>query len=176
MMVLAALLAFVLEEAKDAFDLLLQIGAGTGLLFIIRWFWNRINPISEITAMVVSFIIALMFFINKKIDMPFLELKQYEELILGVLITSVAWIGVTFLSQPSSGKTLDQFENIVFPNGNKFENFKYKIICFLSAVFGVYALLFSIGHILLFEYGKAGISGLTFLVCAMIVYKLWRKI
>ena len=61
MMVLSALLAFVLEEAKDAFDLLLQIGAGTGLLFIVRWFWYRVNPYSEITAMLVSFMIALVF-------------------------------------------------------------------------------------------------------------------
>jgi SSS family transporter len=176
MMVLSALLAFVLEEAKDAFDLLLQIGAGTGLLFILRWFWNKINPISEITAMLVSFIIALVFFVNKKIETPFLEIQQYEELILGVLITSVAWISVTFLSRPSSKETLDQFDSLVFKGEKKFLNFKYKIACFLSAVFGVYALLFSIGYVLLFEYVNAGIAIGISLLCSVLIFKFWNKI
>jgi len=176
MMVLAALLAFVLEEAKDAFDLLLQIGAGTGLLFIIRWFWSKINPLSEITAMVVSFIIALVFFINKKMDAPLFELQQYEELILGVIITSIAWISITVFTQPSSKETLKNFDDVVFKGHHKFENFKYKITGFLSAVFGVYALLFSIGYVLLIEYTKAGIAACISFLCGVIIYKFWRKI
>ena len=176
MMVLAALLAYVLEEAKDAFDLLLQIGAGTGLLFIIRWFWSRINPLSEIAAMVVSFVIALVFFINKKIEVPFLELKQYEELILGVVLTSIVWISVTFLSKPSSKETLQHFNSVVFKNENKFVNFKYKIVCFLSAVFGVYALLFAIGYVLLFDYVNAGIAACLAFLCGLIIYRFWRKV
>jgi len=176
MMVLSALLAFVLEEAKDAFDLLLQIGAGTGLLFIIRWFWTRINPLSEITAMVVSFVIAFVLFINKKMDAPFFELQQYEELIFGVIITSIAWISVTFLSKPSSKETLQKFNSIVFKNQNKFDDFKYKIGCFLSAVFGVYALLFAIGYVLLFEYANAGIAVLISSICGILIYKYWKKI
>ena len=63
MMLLAALLAPVLEQAKDAFDLILTIGAGTGSLFILRWFWKKVNPYSEIAAMVVSFLVAITFFI-----------------------------------------------------------------------------------------------------------------
>lgn len=58
MMACAGLLSLVLEQAKDAFDLVIQIGAGSGLLFILRWFWHRINPWSEITAMASSLIIA----------------------------------------------------------------------------------------------------------------------
>src|SRR5699024_5533420 len=53
MMVFAGLLALILEEAREGFNLLLSIGAGTGLLFILRWFWSRINPYSEIAAMVI---------------------------------------------------------------------------------------------------------------------------
>jgi len=176
MMVLAALLAFVLEEAKDSFDLLLQIGAGTGLLFIIRWFWAKINPLSEITAMVVSFVIAVVFFINKKIDTPFFELKQYEELIFGVIITSIAWITVTFLSKPSAKKTLNTFNSVVFKDQDKFDGFKYKIACFLSAVFGVYALLFAIGYVLLFEYTNAGIAFTISFLCGILIYKFWKNV
>ena len=176
MMILAALLAFVLEEAKDAFDLLLQIGAGTGLLFIMRWFWFRINPLSEITAMVVSFFIALVFFINKKIDTPFFELKQYEELILGVIITTIVWISVTLLFKPSSKETLRKFNSVVFKDEDKFQNFKYKMVSFLCAVFGVYALLFAIGYLLLFKYANAGIALITSLLCSVIIYKFWKKV
>ncbi|PHO01187.1 Na+:solute symporter, partial [Rhodobacteraceae bacterium 4F10] len=59
LMLCAALFSFYLQSAKGVFDLLLQIGAGTGLLFILRWFWSRINPYSEIAAMAISFIIAV---------------------------------------------------------------------------------------------------------------------
>jgi solute:Na+ symporter, SSS family len=57
-MVLAAAVALWLQNALQAFGILLQIGAGTGLLFILRWFWWRINAISELTAMIVSFVAA----------------------------------------------------------------------------------------------------------------------
>ena len=61
LMVLAALLATVLSNALEAFNILLQIGAGTGLIFILRWFWWRINAYTEISAMIVSFIVAIYF-------------------------------------------------------------------------------------------------------------------
>ncbi len=176
MMVLSALLAFVLEEAKDAFDLLLQIGAGTGLLFIMRWFWKRINPYSEITAMLVSFVIAFVLFINKRMDTPFFEIQQYQELIFGVIITSIAWIAVSLITNPSKVETLNNFNKIVFNNKPKFENFKYKIACFLSAVIGVYALLFSIGYILLFEYVNATIATGVFVLSGLLIYRFWKKI
>ena len=67
-MMLAGILAILMQHAKEAFDLILQIGAGTGLLFILRWFWWRINAASEITAMIVSFLVAVFFFIQGKIN------------------------------------------------------------------------------------------------------------
>ena len=61
LMVFSALFALILSNALQAFQILLQIGAGTGLLFILRWFWYRINAYSELTAMVVSFVLAIYF-------------------------------------------------------------------------------------------------------------------
>ena len=66
MMLFAALLSLVLEEAKAAFDLIVLVGAGTGLLFILRWFWRAINPYSEIVAMIVSFLVAILFLFLEK--------------------------------------------------------------------------------------------------------------
>ncbi|MGX1024613.1 sodium:solute symporter family protein [Psychroflexus sp. MBR-150] len=176
MMLLSALLAFVLEEAKDAFDLLLQIGAGTGLLFIVRWFWYRINPYSEITAMLVSFVIALVFFINKKNDYFWFEIQQYEELIYGVVITSLAWICVSLLTNPSNKETLKSFDQKAFNNTSKFHNFRYQISSFLAATIGVYALLFGIGQAIFGNFTSTLFSALICVICSIVVYKFWKKI
>jgi len=176
MMVLSALLAFVLEEAKDAFDLLLQIGAGTGLLFIVRWFWYRVNPFSEITAMLVSFIIALIFFINKKNDYFLFEIKQYEELVLGVIITTISWVLVSFMTNPSKTKTLENFDKLAFDGIDKFKNFKYKFSSFLAAVIGVYAVLFAIGQVIFSDYINAGIFFSVSILCGYLIYRFWNKI
>ncbi|BAO56198.1 sodium:solute symporter family protein [Nonlabens marinus] len=177
MMVLAGLLALVLEEAKDAFDLVIQIGAGSGLLFILRWFWYRINPWSEITAMGVSFIMALAFFVNARLDGAlFTDLAGYEKICLNVLVTSIAWLLVTFMTQPTSADTLAKFNQAIFGKESKFHNFQFKTIAFLLGVAGVYSLLFSIGKLL---YGQT-IIGLAllgfFLACAGGILGLRKKL
>lgn len=151
MMLCAGLLALILEEAREAFNLLLQIGAGTGLLFILRWFWRRINPYSEITAMLASFIIAVVFFLNSKADKPFLDIAPHWQLVVGVILTTLAWLIVTLLTNPSKKETIDHFEQLVFRNEGKFHNFGYKIMAFFIGVIGVYALLFGTGY---FIYGE----------------------
>jgi SSS family solute:Na+ symporter len=181
MMGLAALLSFVLEEAKFAFDLIIQIGAGSGLLFILRWFWYRINPWSEITAMGVSFTMAVLFFINSSELLGFQnqllgELQSWEMICLNVLITSIAWLAVTFLTDKSDQKTLDNFQAAIYGKESKFHNFQYKTLGFLLGVIGVYSLLFATGKIL---YGEMAIGfGLlsVFLVCTGSILGLRKKL
>jgi len=82
LMVATCILATFLENSMQVFNLILQIGAGTGLIFILRWFWWRINAFSEITAMIVSFIVACYFnLIHDKIGTP---LENWEKLLLGI--------------------------------------------------------------------------------------------
>lgn len=149
MMACAGLLSLVLEQAKDAFDLVIQIGAGSGLLFILRWFWHRINPWSEITAMVSSLCIALMFFADSRLhtDM-FTNWLGYEKICFNVAITTVAWLVVTFATRPTQAETLDHFNKVIFGKESKFHNFPIKILGFLMGIIGVYSLLFSIGKFL----------------------------
>jgi SSS family solute:Na+ symporter len=181
MMALAALLSFVLEEAKFAFDLIIQIGAGSGLLFILRWFWYRINPWSEITAMGVSFTMAVLFFINSSELLGFQnqllgELQSWEMICLNVLITSIAWLAVTFVTDKSDQKTLDNFQAAIYGKESKFHNFQYKTLGFLLGVIGVYSLLFATGKIL---YGEMAIGfGLlaVFLVCTGSILGLRKKL
>ncbi len=176
LMLFAALFSFYLQSAKDVFDLLLQIGAGTGLLFILRWFWSRINPYSEIAAMAISFIIALFFFINGKMDNPIIEIAGYWQLIIGVVITTIGWVLVTLLTQPTDTETIDKFETLIFDGEDKFKNVGVKIVGFITGTIGVYSFLFATGN---WIYGKTflaiGLSALT-LICVFILLRIWKRI
>ena len=174
LMICAALVSFTLQSAGEVLNLLLQIGAGTGLLYILRWFWHKINPWSEITAMVVSFSIAIFFFINGKLDSPIIELAGHWQLVSGVIITTIAWIIVTLLTQPSNKETLETFDALIFGEDSKFKGFGNKIIGFFLGVFGVYSLLFSIGK---FIYGDnlIAIALLAFTaICGYIISRILK--
>lgn len=173
MMIFSALLALVLEEAKEAFDLLLQIGAGTGLLFILRWFWYRINPYSEIAAMLSSFVIAVIFFIGKTNN--YWQIDSYVELVIGVLITTCIWVGITLITKPSSKETLNSFKNKVFDNG-KFEGFKFKIVGFVAGVAGVYSSLFATGYLIYNNILLFSISSFISLLAIGILIRYWKRI
>ncbi|MGJ8592995.1 MAG: sodium:solute symporter family protein [Aquaticitalea sp.] len=175
MMIFAGLLALVLEEARDAFNLLLQIGAGTGLLFILRWFWSRINPYSEIAAMAISFAIALFFFVNGKMDTPIVELAGHWQLVFGVIVTTIGWVSVTLLTKPSNTNTLNSFNSLIFGNESKFKGFGMKILGFFAGVVGVYCTLFAIGN---FIYGNTalafGLVSVT-IICGILIIKSFKE-
>ncbi|NQY06275.1 MAG: Na+:solute symporter [Flavobacteriaceae bacterium] len=176
MMLLAAGLSLFLEEAKEAFNLLLQIGAGTGLLFILRWFWKRINPYSEIAAMVISFLVAVFFFVNGKLDHPIVEFESHVQLIFGIVITTLGWVVVTIMTQPTDEETLQSFDELVFGEECKFHNMGYKVLAFFLGITGIYCFLFATGY---FIYGKTTLacilSGVTF-ICSFVLVKNWKKI
>lgn len=174
LMLCAALFSFYLQSAKGVFDLLLQIGAGTGLLFILRWFWSRINPYSEIAAMAISFIIAVFFFINGKMESPFIQIVGYWQLIIGVLVTTVGWVIVTLLTQPTDAKTLEKFDNIIFESDNKFKNVGYKIVGFITGTIGVYSFLFATGNWIYGEIILATTLSIITLICILILRKIWK--
>ncbi|MEN8817399.1 MAG: sodium:solute symporter family protein [Nonlabens sp.] len=181
MMAAAALLSFVLEEAKFAFDLIIQIGAGSGLLFILRWFWYRINPWSEITAMAVSFTMAVVFFINSSellgLENQLLgELQNWEMICMNVLITSIAWLVVTYLTEKSELNTIDTFHAAIFGQESKFYNFQFKTIGFLLGIVGIYSLLFATGKLLYGELG-IGLALLTvFIACTAGILGMRKKL
>lgn len=177
LMLFATLFSFYLTSAKDVFDLLLQIGAGTGLLFIMRWFWHRINPFSEIAAMAISFIIAMIFFIDKKAKLGLFDnLAGYEKLILGVVITTIGWIIVTLLTKPSNKNTLDKFNTLIFNNESKFKNIGNKILAFIFGVTGVYSFLFATGNWIYGEINYAIALSVLTILSVLGLLKLWKKI
>jgi SSS family solute:Na+ symporter len=114
LMLAAAGLTFVLESARQSFELLLSIGAGTGLLYLLRWFWWRINAWSEIAAMVSSFLIALGLFIAGKRG---IQLPAHWTLAGTVVTTTLIWVTVTLLTSPPDRETLIRFYRLVRPAG-----------------------------------------------------------
>lgn len=184
MFVLAALLAPVLQNAGKAFNLLLQIGAGTGLLFILRWFWWRINAKSEIVAMVVSFLIASVFTL---VDTG---LSSEWQLIIGVVVTTIAWLLTALLTAPTDAATLTSFYQTIRPHAKgwrKFlrqegvdeiptSGFSKELTCMFAGVFLVYGTLFGTGYLL---YGRpipALVGLLVAVVSGLVVSKNWSVV
>ncbi len=116
LIVLAGIVSLWLENALQAFQILLQIGAGTGLVFLLRWFWWRINAWSEVAAMLLSFSVALYFqFIHGALGLPALDASL--QLVIGVAITTVGWVTVTLLTPPATEETLRGFYTEIRPFG-----------------------------------------------------------
>jgi solute:Na+ symporter, SSS family len=172
MMLFAALLSLVLEEAKAAFDLIVLVGAGTGLLFILIWFWRAINPYSEIVAMIVSFLVAILFFILGKNDV---DMSLPVKLSISVGLTTVAWIAATLLTQ--NDKYLNpEFEKRAFNDDHKFKNMGYKVLSIFLGSVAIYAALFSIGNYLLGNTQQALYFGIAFVLGAIGIAAFWKKL
>jgi Na+/proline symporter len=116
LILLSSALALWLENAYQAFRILLQIGAGTGLVFLLRWFWWRVNAWSEISAMVVSFLVAVYFQFGHE-ALGFARWDSSLELVAGVALTTVGWLAVTFLTPPTGNDTLVRFHDSIRPGG-----------------------------------------------------------
>src|SRR5207249_3227413 len=105
---LASALSLWLQNSYQAFQILLQIGAGTGLIFLLRWFWWRVNAWSEIAGMMISFVVAVYFqFVHRALGLA--PLTPTRQLVIGVAITTVGWLAVTFATPPTDRATLQTF-------------------------------------------------------------------
>lgn len=194
LMVLSMGFALLLENALRTFEILLQIGAGTGLIYILRWFWWRVNAFSEIIAMVVSFIVAMYFgFVHTALG--FVRILAWQELIIGVGITTLAWILTSYLAPKTDESTLLSFVKKVNPGGPGWRKYtrqafeetgaaayqrRWKvpvgILCMIAASIGVYSLIFSTGAFLYGNYFQG--SGLLIIVTLsiLVVFKLYPKL
>ncbi len=114
LMVLAAAFMFLLTTAGAAFHLLLSIGAGTGLIYLLRWFWWRINAWSEIAAMVASFVAAVGLFVATKCGV---QIPTYASLLGSVVFTTLVWLIATFVTRPVDRDVLIRFYRLVRPAG-----------------------------------------------------------
>ncbi len=165
LMIFSAFLALYLENAMQAFRLLLTIGAGTGLIFILRWFWWRINAYTEIAGMLASFIFALYFELLHS-RLGFEPMAGYERILWSVGGTTLVWVLVTYLTRPTDWEVLRGFYQKVRPSGPGWErvlgraaeehqpihtkvpktNLGLEILCVFIGTFTVYSVLFATGY------------------------------
>jgi SSS family solute:Na+ symporter len=105
---------YLLDTAKDAFDVILQVGAGTGLLYLVRWFWWRVNAWCEVAAMASSFLVSIGFLAMARAGSP---VSTHVALLLTVIITTVCWVVTALVTPPTDRDVLVEFYRKVRPVG-----------------------------------------------------------
>ena len=195
LMILSAGLALLLSNALQAFNILLQVGAGTGLIFILRWFWYRINVYSEITAMIVSFIVALYLQIIHP-RLGFEVIPAEFQLIIGVTITTIIWVSVTLLTPAENKKTLQEFYRKIQPGGLGWKKVVDQatkdgvniqgekgvwdvptgILCMVIGSITIYSFLFSIGYFVYKDFKIAFILLGISIISLYFLNRSWRKL
>ena len=177
--ILGAGLGLLLTSAGQAFNLLLMIGAGTGLIYILRWFWWRINAYTEIVAMISSLLIA--FYLN----FGELQVADWSKIIIGAVLTTSIWLVATFLTPSNDQETLQNFVDKVNPGGPGWKRYSSKmnaepwivpkgVLSMFLGCTAVYGFLLSTGQ---FIYGNMEISFFLFSISVLAffgIYKIWK--
>jgi Na+/proline symporter len=181
---------YLLDTAKDAFDIILQIGAGTGLLYLVRWFWWRVNAWCEIVAMASSFGVSLLLLLLSRNGMA---ISTHAALLITIAVTTVCWVAAAYLAPPTDRATLVSFYRKVRPFGPGWaevraiagplpdeadpENIPMALLGWVTGCAAIWSALFAVGN---FLYGRTAaalvltaifvVSGLT---VTRIVSRLW---
>lgn len=195
LMVFAVLFALVLENALQAFHILLQIGAGTGMIYILRWFWWRINAFTELAGMIVSFVVAIAFVLLKKFTGY--DPGETFKILSGVGITTISWLIVTYSTRPTSDAVLRSFYKRIKPGGPGWKRVVDKaktegielakaddlawdvptgILCMLLGTVSIYSILFAIGESLYGNYGLMSLLAVISVASLWWLSKLWKKL
>jgi len=195
LMIVSSIVALMLNNALQLFQIILMFGAGTGSIFILRWFWWRINAWSEIAAMICSGVVSILFEFTPIGSMIFSEdfIQPYFKFPMVVLITTFVWVVVTFMTKPDDDETLVKFYKKTKPGGPGWKRIKdlaklsesennsewivpRGILCMILGCFAIYSALFSTGY---FIYGEI-ISGVIFLtttiIFSYILFNISKKI
>ncbi len=188
LLILAAVVTHYMSSIEKGWKFLLAIGAGTGSVYILRWFWWRVNAWSEIAAMTTSFFVSLIvqygFGLNGQIPLQFAQI-----MLITVGSSTVVWLIVTFLTPPEKEEVLIAFYKRVHPGGSLWGTIARKagmpvargsvsrdLIDWLCGVILIYSTLFGIGKLVFGQYGM----GFLFLIVAaltggFIYYDLSRR-
>jgi SSS family solute:Na+ symporter len=176
-----------LSSVEKAWELLLALGAGTGLVFILRWYWWRINAWSEISAMVASFVVSLLSFAYIKPRFaPDDPNATATVMLVTVAVSTVVWITVTFLTAAEKPQTLEAFYLRVRPGGPGWAAISTRLgfgrepipggalawTNWIAGIVAVYATLFGIGKVV-FGYTGTGLAMLA--VAALSFYWISRS-
>ena len=193
LMIISSVIAILLTNALQLFDIILMFGAGTGSIFILRWFWWRINAWSEIAAMLSSGIISIALTNESLFNLIFNDdgLPGYMKFPFIVLVTTSIWLIVTFMTPADEKETLIKFYKKTKPGGPGWNKIKEHItmsdekeewivpkgiICMIIGCITIYSALFSTGYFIYGEISSALIFLLVTIVSGLILFKNAKKI
>jgi hypothetical protein len=168
---------------------MLSVGAGTGLLYLLRWFWWRVNAWSEIAAMVTSFLVATGFFLAARAGHP---VPAHLALVTGVLVTTLVWVATAATTAPTAREQLVKFYRLVRPAGPGWgtipaeagvgpspDSMSQSLLGWVLGIAFVYAALFGTGSIL---YGRTVQAAVWLAVLAVsgvglarLVSRMWGR-
>ncbi len=193
--VCSSVLVFFLQSAQENFNIMLQVGAGTGLLYLLRWFWWRITAWCEIAAMVSSFVISITLLVARRSG---ITLGTDRELLLTILFTTICWVVVAFVGPQTDRDVLVNFYHKVRPFGpgwskvrieagvseaeaaewGRTDNIPLALIGWMTGCSMIWSALFCVGNLL---YGRMdyfwmllGLFGASALILIRVVMRLWR--
>ncbi len=200
LMLFSALFALLLTNALQLFEVILMFGAGTGLIFILRWFWWRINAWSEIAAMFSSGIISILLNFTSFGEVLFNAetgvFPSWFKFPFIVLITTLVWVITTFLTSPEKDQVLYNFYKKIQPGGNGWKHITNKaqneninlinsnekwsvpngILAMLLGTIFIYSCMFATGYWIYGKYTLALIITTVAVVFAYLLIKVWKKI
>jgi Na+/proline symporter len=187
-------LMFVLSTAKDAFDIILQIGAGTGLLYLLRWFWWRINAWCEVVAMASSFLISVVFLGMARAGHA---VSTPTALVLTVVLTTLCWVATAFLTPATDRSKLIEFYRKVRPSGPGWEpireaagitraeaaaagdNLPMALVGWVAGCMTIWSSLFTVGNFLYGRFGQGCALLAVFLVSGSaliwVMNRIWSR-
>ena len=188
LMLASLVVTYFMSSIEGAWRFLLAIGAGTGLVLILRWYWWRINAWSEIAAMVASLAVSLVLWFGAGLD-PDDPAQWAGIMIVTVACSTAAWLTVTFLTRPESDDVLDRFYRKVRPGGpgwravsarlgfgrEEIEGGALNWTNWVAGVVAVYSALFGTGKLIFGAWGEAvGLLALTVAAFAWLARNLRR--
>ena len=193
LMIISSVIAILLTNALQLFDIILMFGAGTGSIFILRWFWWRINAWSEIAAMLSSGIISIALTNESLFNLIFNDdgFPAYMKFPFIVLVTTSIWLIVTFMTPADEKETLIKFYKKTKPGGPGWNKIKEHIImsdekeewivpkgiiCMIIGCLTIYSALFSTGYFIYGEIISALIFLLVTIVSGLFLFKNAKKI
>ena len=199
LMVISAIIALILSNALQLFNIILMFGAGTGLIFILRWFWWRINAWTEISAMIASGLISVLLTFTSLGELVFGEtaiFPEYMKFPFVVFSSSIIWLTVTLITKPEKKKVLYSFYKKIQPGGpgwNKIiksaqeENEEIisseekwsvpnGILALIMGCIAIYSCMFAVGNLIYGNYQRTFILGATMLIFVFLLKKIWSKI
>ncbi|HTI69271.1 MAG TPA: Na+:solute symporter, partial [Candidatus Limnocylindria bacterium] len=186
---------FLMDSAKDGFDILLQIGAGTGLLYLLRWFWWRITAWCEIVAMVSSFVISIGFLWLRKHGYP--DLGTSTALLLTSAGTTLCWVITAYVGPKTDPAILASFYKKVRPFGpgwapvrqqlglteasrtSQADNVPLALLAWTSGCATIWSSLFTVGNFLYgrtaYALGLLAVFAVSGCVLLWVINRLWAK-